>query len=64
VVNCVAGGSVDRAAQREPHPGALLQRVVSELGPFDVIVDDGSHTRSHMVLMFRQGGLGQSDNSP
>ncbi|MGD1237785.1 class I SAM-dependent methyltransferase [Mycobacterium seoulense] len=31
----------------------FLQRVVSELGPFDVILDDGSHMASHMVRSFR-----------
>lgn len=32
---------------------SFLQNVVSELGPFDVIVDDGSHMTSHMVQTFR-----------
>jgi hypothetical protein len=32
---------------------AFLQEVVRELGPFDVILDDGSHMTSHMVESFR-----------
>ncbi|MGY4648863.1 class I SAM-dependent methyltransferase [Mycobacterium sp. URHB0021] len=32
---------------------SFLQSVVSELGPFDVILDDGSHMTSHMVATFR-----------
>jgi hypothetical protein len=32
---------------------SFLQRVVSEFGPFDVILDDGSHTTAHMVQTFR-----------
>jgi Methyltransferase domain len=32
---------------------SFLQSVVSELGPFDVILDDGSHMTSHMVQTFR-----------
>ncbi len=32
---------------------SFLQSVVSELGPFDVILDDGSHMTSHMVDTFR-----------
>lgn len=31
----------------------FLQSVVNELGPFDVILDDGSHMTSHMVQTFR-----------
>lgn len=44
---------------------ALLQRVVAQHGPFDIIIDDGSHMNSHMVASFnhmfpdglKQGGL-------
>lgn len=32
---------------------SFLQNVVTELGPFDVIMDDGSHMASHMVQTFR-----------
>jgi hypothetical protein len=32
---------------------AFLKEVAAEFGPFDVIVDDGSHTSSHMVDSFR-----------
>jgi hypothetical protein len=32
---------------------AFLQGVVAEFGPFDVILDDGSHMTSHMVDTFR-----------
>jgi hypothetical protein len=32
---------------------AFLQRVVNELGPFQVILDDGSHMTSHVVETFR-----------
>lgn len=32
---------------------AFLQEVNSEFGPFDVILDDGSHMTSHMVDSFR-----------
>jgi hypothetical protein len=31
----------------------FLKRVVDELGPFDVILDDGSHISSHMIDTFR-----------
>jgi hypothetical protein len=36
--------------QQDP---ALLDRVVHEFGPFDVIIDDGSHRPSHMNASFR-----------
>ncbi|OBI13360.1 SAM-dependent methyltransferase [Mycobacterium sp. E2497] len=32
---------------------SFLRSVVSEFGPFDVILDDGSHMASHMVQTFR-----------
>nr|WP_244975595.1 class I SAM-dependent methyltransferase [Mycobacterium kubicae] len=32
---------------------AFLQRVVDEFGPFDVILDDGSHLNSHIVRTFQ-----------
>lgn len=32
---------------------SFLSEVAAEFGPFDVIVDDGSHTSSHMVDSFR-----------
>jgi hypothetical protein len=33
---------------------AFLARGVEEFGPFDVILDDGSHYPSHMITSFRQ----------
>src|SRR6202008_2820925 len=32
---------------------SFLQDVVDKLGPFDVILDDGSHMNSHIALTFR-----------
>lgn len=32
---------------------AFLQKVIDELGPFDVILDDGSHMNSHIAVTFR-----------
>jgi len=32
---------------------AFLRAIIDELGPFDVIVDDGSHLTSHMIESFR-----------
>lgn len=32
---------------------SFLQRVVDEFGPFDVILDDGSHMNSHIVQTFQ-----------
>jgi cephalosporin hydroxylase len=32
---------------------SFLKRVIDEFGPFDVIVDDGSHLSSHTVSTFR-----------
>lgn len=31
---------------------AFLQRVVEEFGPFDIIIDDGSHHSSHIITSF------------
>jgi hypothetical protein len=31
---------------------AFLDRVVEEFGPFDIIIDDGSHQSSHMITSF------------
>lgn len=33
--------------------GSFLEQVATEFGPFDVILDEGSHTSSHMVESFR-----------
>lgn len=33
---------------------AFLKRVVKEFGPFDLIIDDGSHHSSHMIASFNQ----------
>jgi hypothetical protein len=32
--------------------GAFLKRVVQEFGPFDLIIDDGSHQSSHIIASF------------
>jgi hypothetical protein len=32
--------------------GAFLKRVVREFGPFDLIIDDGSHHSSHIIASF------------
>ncbi|MCV6969561.1 class I SAM-dependent methyltransferase [Mycobacterium bohemicum] len=32
---------------------AFLQQVIDEFGPFDVILDDGSHMNSHIITTFR-----------
>jgi hypothetical protein len=32
--------------------GTFLKRVVQEFGPFDLIIDDGSHVSSHMIASF------------
>ncbi|OMC36393.1 hypothetical protein A5739_03915 [Mycobacterium colombiense] len=37
----------------EERHGSLLEKVATEFGPFDVILDKGSHTSSHMVDSFR-----------
>lgn len=62
----IVGIDIDSAAQRFDDPAGLvhvrigpqqdssfLQSVVSEFGPFDVVLDDGSHMASHMVQTFR-----------
>lgn len=36
-------------AQQDP---VLLEKVVKEFGPFDLIIDDGSHVASHMIVTF------------
>jgi hypothetical protein len=41
----------------------FLQKVVKEFGPFDLIIDDGSHRSSHMITSFNclfADGLGDS----
>ena len=51
------------AAHDAPHKGirvkignqadpALLQQVIDEFGPFDLIIDDGSHISSHIMITF------------
>jgi tetratricopeptide (TPR) repeat protein len=57
--------SIDIAEKRlAPHPriklyqgsqddAALLRRVCDERGPFDVIIDDGSHVPKHVVASFQ-----------
>jgi predicted O-methyltransferase YrrM len=62
----IVGIDVDPACRRFDDPSrrlhvhiggqqdcSFLQRVAGEYGPFDVILDDGSHMTSHMVETFR-----------
>jgi hypothetical protein len=62
----IVGIDIDPSARRFDDPSkrihvriggqediAFLRTVVSELGPFDVILDDGSHMTSHMAQTFR-----------
>jgi hypothetical protein len=62
----IVGIDIDPTAQRFDNPlqrvhvriGAqqdvsFLENVIGELGPFDVILDDGSHMTSHMMETFR-----------
>jgi hypothetical protein len=62
----IVGIDIDPATQRFDDPSrrvhvrigsqvdtSFLQEVVGELGPFDVILDDGSHMTSHVVQTFR-----------
>jgi hypothetical protein len=44
-----AGVHVRIGSQADP---AFLQRVVKEFGPFDLIIDDGSHRSSHIIASF------------
>ena len=44
-----AGRHVRIGSQADPE---FLERVVEEFGPFDVIIDDGSHRSSHMIASF------------
>lgn len=36
-------------SQTDPH---LLERIANEAGPFDIIIDDGSHQNPHMIFSF------------
>jgi hypothetical protein len=47
--DCDRGIHVRVGSQADPQ---FLQRVVAELGPFDAIIDDGSHVVSHMIAAF------------
>jgi hypothetical protein len=62
----LVGVDIDPTTQKFDHPSArvhvrigsqtdiaFLQGVVDEFGPFDVILDDGSHMNSHIVTTFR-----------
>lgn len=62
----IVGIDIDQAARQFDDPSqrvhvrigrqqeaSFLQSVVSEFGPFDAILDDGSHMTSHMVETFR-----------
>jgi hypothetical protein len=64
--SAIVGIDIDPATKRFDDPSerlhvriggqqdaSFLQSVVSELGPFDVILDDGSHMTSHQVQTFR-----------
>lgn len=42
--------------------GAFLARVVDEFGPFDVVIDDGSHVQAHVAASFAQLYAGLSKN--
>lgn len=44
-----AGIHVRIGSQADP---AFLQRVIEEFGPFDLIIDDGSHHSSHIIASF------------
>ena len=39
---------------------AFLESVVGEFGPFDIIIDDGSHVQAHVVAAFAKLYLGLS----
>ena len=62
----IVGIDIDPATEKFDNPSSLvhvrigsqidtafLHKVVDELGPFDVILDDGSHMNSHIVTTFR-----------
>jgi methyltransferase family protein len=62
----IVGIDIDAKTQKFDHPServhvrigsqtdtAFLQQVTDEFGPFDVILDDGSHMNSHIVTTFR-----------
>ena len=62
----IIGIDIDTACKRFDDPGRnihvrigsqadpdFLQRVADEFGPFDVILDDGSHVAGHMVTTFQ-----------
>ena len=38
--------------QGDQSDAAFLQKVTSEYGPFDIIIDDGSHVQSHIIASF------------
>lgn len=44
-----AGRHVRIGSQADPE---FLERVVEEFGPFDLVIDDGSHRSSHMIASF------------
>jgi cephalosporin hydroxylase len=41
-----------RAYQGDQTDPELLRRIVAECGPFDVIIDDGSHQSAHIIASF------------
>ena len=59
-----AGGPADRIFIGSQVDAELIARVSSEAGPFDIVIDDGSHVQQHMVATFlmlfpavKQGGV-------
>ena len=60
--NIESGIRIEIGSQADPE---FLKRIVSEYGPFDLILDDGSHVCSHQITSFnnlfmeglKQGGI-------
>lgn len=42
-----------RVYQGDQSDAALLERISREAGPFDIVVDDGSHENAHVAASFR-----------
>lgn len=49
----IAGSEGTHVRIGDEQGGPFLREVAAEFGPFDVILDEGSHTSSHMVESFR-----------
>jgi hypothetical protein len=43
-----------RVRQMDQSSPADLRRLAAEEGPFDIVIDDGSHMSSHQILTFRE----------